>query len=895
MSTRHRRLVAVLLAVVAAGAVAAPASAQAPDLVVDTTDETLGDDCLPNVAADCRLRDAITLANASSNPDTITFAIPGAPADTHTITLTSPLPEITQPVTIDGYSQTGATENTSAGWASAFAVGGAGSNAVLRIEVDLNDQGVIVISGGNTTLKGLAIYNSPEPIPANPGADLRATIELKSLGGNKILGSLIGLLAPGTAPATPDQNQRPGIGITSGNGNVIGGTTPADRNVISANSGPSQLAGGISIGGGANTVIAGNLIGTNPAGTDTAGNGPRGGIDINGFTGDQNSPVANVMIGGTAPGAGNLISGNTHDANSGAVNIGGAWTTPEVHVLGNRIGTDAAGTAVVGNNSRAGLYTSAPVQIGDSAGHGNLISGNQVGLRLDGTGTSVEGNRIGTNPAGTAALPNAHGIEFRTQDIVIGGTIPGAGNVISGNTQTGLTGEGMQDNQIQGNFIGTNAAGTAAVPNEQGGILLQGPERNTIGGAAEGSDNVISGNGMFGIALALPESVENNDNRVLGNLIGTDAAGTGALGNTGPGVTVQRGFNNVIGRPGEGNLIAHNSGDGVLIAGDDPLPDGGGDALQAGGGNDGNSIRGNSIFSNGGLAIDLAAQSDVLDFAGDGVTANDAGDGDDGNNQQQNFPVVSSALTDGTVSGSLASSPNSAYVIDLYENAACDQSGNGEAGAHLGFLGVTTDGNGNASWSHKVDATVAIGRAVTATATDANGNTSELSACVAAAAPTVQQQPGPVQQTPTPTPQVPQQQQPQAPPPTCRDRQPPITNLKKAGVKVTARAITLSGSSADHRTCPSGVVRVDVSLARVNGRTGVNCRFVNRPNRYSLTARKNCRRPTLFKATGTSKYTFTFKVPLKPGLYRAQSRGTDKAKNKETPKKNRNIVFFEVR
>jgi hypothetical protein len=81
----------------------------------------------------------------------------------------------------------------------------------------------------------------------------------------------------------------------------------------------------------------------------------------------------------------------------------------------------------------------------------------------------------------------------------------------------------------------------------------------------------------------------------------------------------------------------------------------------------------------------------------------------------------------------------------------------------------------------------------------------------------------------------------------------------------------------------------------VKGRTGTNCRFIKKPNKYALTAPKNCRRPTLFKATGTDKWTFTFPVKLKPGLYRVQARGTDKAKNKETPKKNRNIVFFEVR
>jgi hypothetical protein len=86
-----------------------------------------------------------------------------------------------------------------------------------------------------------------------------------------------------------------------------------------------------------------------------------------------------------------------------------------------------------------------------------------------------------------------------------------------------------------------------------------------------------------------------------------------------------------------------------------------------------------------------------------------------------------------------------------------------------------------------------------------------------------------------------------------------------------------------------------VSLARVNGRTGVNCRFIRRPDRYLLTGRKNCREPTLFKAKGTRRWTFTFGLRLEPGDYRVQARGFDKAGNKETPKKRQNIVFFTVR
>jgi hypothetical protein len=141
--------------------------------------------------------------------------------------------------------------------------------------------------------------------------------------------------------------------------------------------------------------------------------------------------------------------------------------------------------------------------------------------------------------------------------------------------------------------------------------------------------------------------------------------------------------------------------------------------------------------------------------------------------------------------------------------------------------------------------------------------------------------------------------------PDCVDRRPPITTLRRPGLDGTggnnvgaagARAtLRLKGTSRDRPTCRSGVRKVDVSLARVSGRTGVNCRFIRRPNRYLLTPRKNCRRPTLFRARGTRRWSFTFPVRLAPGEYRAQARATDRAGNKETPRAGRNIVFFRVR
>src|SRR5207237_10730631 len=109
---------------------------------------------------------------------------------------------------------------------------------------------------------------------------------------------------------------------------------------------------------------------------------------------------------------------------------------------------------------------------GNTAAARNVISGNaSVGIKLfDGTmtGVVIQGNYIGTNAAGTAAIGNGTGVYLlRANNIAIGGTAAGAGNVISGNSGGGIDLTGS-NNVIQGNLIGTNAAGKAAVGNSVG-------------------------------------------------------------------------------------------------------------------------------------------------------------------------------------------------------------------------------------------------------------------------------------------------------------------------------------------------------------------------------------------------------------------------------------------
>lgn len=83
-------------------------------------------------------------------------------------------------------------------------------------------------------------------------------------------------------------------------------------------------------------------------------------------------------------------------------------------------------------------------------------------------------------------------------------------------------------------------------------------------------------------------------------------------------------------------------------------------------------------------------------------------------------------------------------------------------------------------------------------------------------------------------------------------------------------------------------------MAKVSG-TDLNCRFIRRSNRFVLTPFINCRQPVRFVADGTTQWQFRFRVKLKPGKYRAQARGYDEVRNKETPKKRVNIVVFTVK
>jgi hypothetical protein len=197
-------------------------------------------------------------------------------------------------------------------------------------------------------------------------------------------------------------------------------------------------------------------------------------------------------------------------------------------VQGNRIGTDTTGAAALGNGGNGVDLTGVASNIvgGTASGAGNLLSGNVGdGILITASASSnvVQGNTIGTNAAGTAKLGNAAGIVINgASNNTVGGTAAGAGNLVSGNTANGISifnrGSG---NLVQGNRVGTDPGGTANLGNGGNGVSIISGSNNVIGGSAAGAGNTIAFSGGAGVAIAISSSthVASSGDTIRGNAI----------------------------------------------------------------------------------------------------------------------------------------------------------------------------------------------------------------------------------------------------------------------------------------------------------------------------------------------------------------------------------------
>ena len=390
------------------------------------------------------------------------------------------------------------------------------------------------------------------------------------------------------------------------------------------------------------------------------------------------------------------------------------YTQPGSSPNTKAVGNDAVLKIELSGNGTTGTGLAISHVSGSSLIKGLVINrfGEGIDIFDDTVGNRVEGNFIGTDPSGTLDRGNTDdgvNITNGASENVVGGTTPAARNVISGNVCNAVLVSNATGNRIQGNYVGTDKTGTKGLPNGDGfgcvAVVLTSSSGNTVGGTTAGARNLISGNAFDGVGIFN----DSQNNKVLGNRIGTTANGTGNLGNGEAGVFISgtNAANNLVGdgTSAGSNTIAFNGEDGVEV--------------QAG---TGNAISRNSIFSNVGLGIDL--HGGLEDAAGN--TPNDAGDVDVGSNGLQNKPVLTSAKTSSTkttITGTLNGGREVTYLIRYFSNP----SGTDEGKKFIGQKSVTTNSSGNVTFTFSPANKVAAGQNITATATASEG-TSEFSA-----------------------------------------------------------------------------------------------------------------------------------------------------------------------
>ena len=394
------------------------------------------------------LRWAIQQANVTAGSHQILFNIPGT--GPFVIEPVSDMDSITSPVVIDGYSQPGATENTLA----------TGNNAHLQIVISGKNyttgdayygygNGLFFDQGSDgSTLKGvvingwvnngLVVYNANDInilgnfIGTNPTGTAQlanqtgiymessartvigsaspadrniiagsffffnnsACVVMNNSPGAIIKGNYIGTNAAGTAKLG---NSLAGITCIISNNSVIGGTTAAEKNVVSG-----HVIVGISIEVSSNIQIMGNYIGTNVNGTSALGNSNIG-ISING-SGQTNSSINNIIVN-------NLISGNYVGIRLGFFSSFGA---NQNIIRNNYIGTDYTGNNALPNKYGIMINDNSNTIGGNSVTYRNIISANTLGGMLIYGGAKnnvIQNNYIGLNKVG-AALPNKYGIQL---------------------------------------------------------------------------------------------------------------------------------------------------------------------------------------------------------------------------------------------------------------------------------------------------------------------------------------------------------------------------------------------------------------------------------------------------------------------------------------------------
>lgn len=364
-------------------AVVAASSTFTVSSTADTSDRSFGDGICATTANVCTLRAAIQESNSTPGANVIGFAIPGT--GPHTIRITSRLPLVSDtsgPTTIDGYTQPGASPNTDP----------AISNAVIQVAVAGDGSGAydgLAITSGGNTVRGLSVYAVRRPF----------WIYGRAAAGNVVAGNFVGTDPAGTYVTPALQLIGHGLHVEQDAPDTrIGGTAPADRNVISGN---GRHGVGLWHNQTDGTIVQGNIVGLSPRGDRKVPNRKHG-VDLN-------FGVSGTVVGGLLPGERNVISGN----DDSGVEVSHTSLTTGNLVVGNHIGTNVYGTAVPGyaGNLNIGVYMEDGVAAnvvehnviaGNAKGAVHILNGGENGVS---TGNVIRYNHIGEAADGTA-LPS---------------------------------------------------------------------------------------------------------------------------------------------------------------------------------------------------------------------------------------------------------------------------------------------------------------------------------------------------------------------------------------------------------------------------------------------------------------------------------------------------------
>ncbi len=536
------------------------------------------------------LRQAILDANASTAPGVINieFGIPASTApelnvpvpgfspttQEWTITPATPLPAITRPVYMDGFSQArnGVGEpyiypdniSSASQFISASAAPTSGSftlttaaplpvGTTIAIPYDAPAGAVqsaleTIVGTGNVTVSGgpldsggftLAFQGAygGEAVPT-----LAASSSLAGASGAVSLTVLTTVI--GGVPGTPTY-----IMSVPNSSAALSGYNSQDRVILDGSA--TASATGLVVDS-PNVTIRGLIIDGFSVGVSIQPGGNAGDLIQGNYIGRYFEYPVNAQTGAPATAPGNVVVAGSGNAQQGITLYGSNAT------IG---GIDVQAANAIGGNGAQGIEI-------EPGANGNQVVDNQIGIlgpSLNGLYSENANGAEGVLILSLGSASNPASI-VSTSSNIIGGAVAGSGNLISSNQSAGIhvEGPGAARNLIEANYIGTGPGGgyifgTGDPGNRGDGVFLDNAPFNQVGGPVGSDGNVISRNSGDGVDISGSSATENS---VANNIIGLISSGAAVLGNGENGVAVYT-PNNTI---GPANVISANLV-GVLLSG----------------------------------------------------------------------------------------------------------------------------------------------------------------------------------------------------------------------------------------------------------------------------------------------------------------------------------------